>query len=269
MIIENIKQIALSQRNYDKEKKENRLRQQKAEEELMKVSFWRRRLLKNRLYYAQTYIRFREDQRFILDMHLSKKRSVYLKMGELLTEKGILADYEDVFYFDIANIEELSRGELPDVKEKVKQARIKLELYKRSIPATFFRGDTEFERKLSIKKFFEGTAASAGKVTGVARIVKTIEEIGILKALGAQSKEILLLFLTEATITGLIGGILGAIFGFVLGNIVGDYINLPVSNSPILGALVVGFAVITSVLSGLYPAWRASNLHPVEALRYE
>ena len=181
LIIENIKQIALSQRNYDKEKKENRLRQQKTEEELMKVSFWRRRLLKNRLYYAQTYIRFREDQRFILDMHLSKKRSVYLKIGELLTKKGTLVDCEDIFYFDITNIEDLFRGELPDVKEKVKQARIKLELYKRSIPATFFRGDKEFERKLLIKKLFEGTAASAGKVTGVARIVKTIEDIKILK----------------------------------------------------------------------------------------
>lgn len=181
LIIENIKQIALSPRNYDEEKKENRLRQQKAEEELMNVSFWRRRLLKKRLHYTQTYIRFREDQRFVLDLHLSRKRNVYLKMGELLAKKGILVGNEDIFYIDITNIEELSSGKLPDVKGKVKQAKMKLELYKKSMPAPFLRGDNEFERKLTRKKFLEGTAASAGKVTGVARIVKTIEDISILK----------------------------------------------------------------------------------------
>jgi phosphoenolpyruvate synthase/pyruvate phosphate dikinase len=182
LIIENIKQIALSQKNYDEDKKENRLRQKKAEEEFMNVPFWRRRLFKKRLYYARTYIRFREDQRFVLDLHLTRKRSLYLKMGEILVEKGILAGDEDIFYIDIANIEELSHGKLTDVKEKVRQARMKLELHKRSMPAMFLRGDNEFERKLSIKEFFEGTAASAGKVTSVARIVKTIDDIGILKA---------------------------------------------------------------------------------------
>ena len=69
--------------------------------------------------------------------------------------------------------------------------------------------------------------------------------------------------------TGLIGGILGAAVGFVLGNLVGNYINLPVSNSVFLGMGVVAFAIVTSALSGLYPAWRASGLNPVEALRAE
>ena len=181
LIIENIKKIALSLKNYDKEKKENRSKQQKAKEELMNVSFWRKQLLKRRLHYAKTYIRFREDQRFNLDLHLSRKRSLYLKIGEILTKKGILSEYEDIFYIDITNIDKLSLGDLPDIKEKVEQAKIKLELYKMDIPATFFRGDNEFDKKLSIKKFFEGTAASAGKARGVARIIKTIEDINILK----------------------------------------------------------------------------------------
>ncbi len=181
LVIENIKQIALSSRNYDKENKENKLRQQKAEEGLLNVSFWRRRTLKKRLHYAMTYIRFREDQRFVLDFHLSRKRNIYLKIGEILEEKGVLEDKEDIFYIDITKIEELSKGELPNVKEKVKQARIKLELYKRSIPTTFFRGDTDFESKLSRKKFLEGTAASAGQATGVARVIKTIDDIHLLK----------------------------------------------------------------------------------------
>jgi pyruvate,water dikinase len=182
LIIENIKKIAFSSKNYNEEKKEKRLIQQDAEEELMNVSFWRRQNLKRRLHYAQTYIRFREDQRFNLDLHLSKKHSLYSKIGELLTKKGILSEDDDIFYIDITNLEKLSRADLPNIKEKVKQAKIKLELYKRSIPTTFLKADNEFDKKSSIKKFFEGTAASAGKVTGVARIVKNIDDICFLKA---------------------------------------------------------------------------------------
>jgi putative ABC transport system permease protein len=100
-------------------------------------------------------------------------------------------------------------------------------------------------------------------------VIERTREIGVLKALGSQSKDVLLLFLTEAIITGLIGGTIGALFGFVLANFVGGIINLPVSNSPLLGILVIGFSVLTSILAGLYPAWRAANLNPVEALRYE
>ena len=61
----------------------------------------------------------------------------------------------------------------------------------------------------------------------------------------------------------------GVITGFIAGIFVGNYVGLPVSTAPTLGILVVGFAIITSILAGLYPSWRAANLHPVEALRYE
>jgi putative ABC transport system permease protein len=100
-------------------------------------------------------------------------------------------------------------------------------------------------------------------------VIERTREIGILKAIGGKSSDVLYLFLSEATITGVMGGILGAAFGFVLGRFVGDYIGLPVSTSPFLGLAVVGFAMVTSVLAGLYPAWRAAGMNPVDALRYE
>ena len=128
----------------------------------------------------------------------------------------------------------------------------------------------------TIEAVLGGIAAISLLVAGVGivntmtiSVMERTREIGILKAIGGKGSDVLALFLTEATITGVIGGILGAAFGFLLGTIVGDYIGLPVSTSPFLGLMVVGFAVVTSVLAGLYPAWMASNLNPVEALRYE
>ena len=100
-------------------------------------------------------------------------------------------------------------------------------------------------------------------------VMERTKEIGTMKAIGAKSTEVLLMFLTEAMLTGFIGGILGAGFGFLLAGLIGRFIDLPVASSLMLGMDVVLFAVITSVVSGLYPAYRASNMNPVEALRHE
>jgi putative ABC transport system permease protein len=128
----------------------------------------------------------------------------------------------------------------------------------------------------TIEAVLGGIAAISLLVAGVS-IINTMtisvmartREIGILKAIGGKNKDILMLFLTEATITGLVGGFLGAMVGFIAGIFVGNYINLPVSTAPTLGAMVIIFALITSVLAGLYPSWQAAKLNPVEALRFE
>ena len=128
----------------------------------------------------------------------------------------------------------------------------------------------------AIEAVLGGVAAISLLVAGVGiintmtiSVMERTREIGILKAIGAKSRDVLLLFLSEALVTGMIGGTLGAMVGFLLGNLIGNYIDLPVSNSVALGAGVVVFAIVTSAVSGLYPAWRASSLNPVEALRAE
>lgn len=128
----------------------------------------------------------------------------------------------------------------------------------------------------TIEAVLGGIAAISLLVAGVSiintmtiSVMERTREIGILKAIGGKNKDILMLFLTEATITGLVGGFLGAMVGFIAGIFVGNYINLPVSTAPTLGAMVIIFALITSVLAGLYPSWQAAKLNPVEALRYE
>ena len=100
-------------------------------------------------------------------------------------------------------------------------------------------------------------------------VLERTREIGTMKAVGAKSVDVLIMFLSEAMVTGLVGGAIGAAFGFLLGTLIGGYIDLEVTVSMSLGLFVVGFAMATAVLSGLYPAWRASNLNPVEALRHE
>lgn len=128
----------------------------------------------------------------------------------------------------------------------------------------------------SIEAVLGGIAAISLVVAGVGiintmtvSVMERTREIGIMKAVGAKSMDVLMMFLSEALITGFIGGTIGALLGFGLGQIVGGYINMPVSLSPFLGGGVTAFAMLTSAISGLYPAWRAANLRPVEALRYE
>lgn len=128
----------------------------------------------------------------------------------------------------------------------------------------------------TIEAVLGGIAAISLVVAGVGivntmtiSVMERTREIGILKAIGAKSREVLVLFLSEALLTGFIGGLIGALLGFVLSRQVGNYIDLPVSTSLELGVGVTGFAMMISALSGLYPAWRAANLNPVDALRHE
>ena len=128
----------------------------------------------------------------------------------------------------------------------------------------------------TIEAVLSGIAAISLLVAGVGiintmtvSVMERTREIGVLKAIGARSSDVLVLFLTEAVMTGITGGTIGAVFGFILSKFVGNYVGITSEVSINLGVIALFFAVVTCVVSGLYPAWRASNLHPVEALRYE
>lgn len=140
----------------------------------------------------------------------------------------------------------------------------------------------------TIQLFLGGIAAISLLVAGIGimniMIVSLIErtrEIGILKALGMKSRTVLTIFLGESVIIGLIGAVLGIISGWALsivtasvlsaGGFFGSQASFAITPlltpTVIIGAL--GFGVGVSVIFALYPAWRASKLKPVEALRYE
>jgi putative ABC transport system permease protein len=116
--------------------------------------------------------------------------------------------------------------------------------------------------------------------TLVMAILERRREIGVLKALGAADGDVKQLFFVEAGVMGLLGGVLGVLFGWLIGraltlatNIYLKRQSLPsveISSVPwwlVLGG--IGFAILVSLIAGLYPATRAAKLNPVEALRYE
>lgn len=105
-------------------------------------------------------------------------------------------------------------------------------------------------------------------------VTERTREIGLRKALGARKRDILLQFLTESSLLSLIGGIIGIIFGWLIAFVVGQVATATGNNFvPIVGAnaiiLSTSFSAIIGLFFGIYPASRAANLEPVEALRYE
>jgi putative ABC transport system permease protein len=125
------------------------------------------------------------------------------------------------------------------------------------------------------------TVASLGIInTLVMAILERRREIGVLKALGATDRDVRSLFFAEAGAMGLFGGVFGVALGWLIGQGLTwgttiylrrqDLPGVKISYVPWWLALgAIGFAVVVSLVAGLYPAARAARLNPVDALRYE
>ena len=100
-------------------------------------------------------------------------------------------------------------------------------------------------------------------------VTERTREIGIRKAVGALRRDILTQFLLESVVLSLIGGIIGIILGWAIATVAGRVIDLeaPLALGTVL--LATGFASAVGLVFGIYPAWRAAGLRPIEALRYE
>ena len=129
--------------------------------------------------------------------------------------------------------------------------------------------------------FLGGIAAISLLVGGIGimnimlvSVTERTREIGLRKALGARKTDILIQFLTESSVLSLFGGLIGIALGWAISLVVGQI--AAASDTPIVPAITIDIILLATLFStavglffGIYPANRAANLEPVEALRYE
>jgi ABC-type antimicrobial peptide transport system permease subunit len=100
-------------------------------------------------------------------------------------------------------------------------------------------------------------------------VTERTREIGLRMAVGARARDILRQFLIEAVALCLVGGALGILLGHGGSYLVWVFLRWPVLTSPLAIAAAVLVSAGVGIAFGFYPAWKASRLDPIEALRYE
>ncbi|MFA5061381.1 MAG: ABC transporter permease [Candidatus Pacearchaeota archaeon] len=202
---------------------------------------------------------------------------------EVLEDVG--KDEFDSISVKIANVE-ITEDTIEEIEKKLMSSRGILQDkdmdFSVSNPAAMQETITSSISSISL---FLAAIAAISLVVGAVGIANTMftsvlektKEIGIMKAIGAQNKDILLIFLFNSGLLGLVGGIGGIILGILgagyVGGMVGDSLgrfslsSTYFSPTLILGAFLISIGV--GMIAGAIPAYRASKLKPVDALRYE
>ena len=103
----------------------------------------------------------------------------------------------------------------------------------------------------------------------LATVTERTREIGIRRALGAKKKHIIQQFLVEAGVLSALGGVVGVLIGVALPQLITLWFDQETHILPQHVALAFGISAAVGIVFGIYPAWRAANMDPVEALRHE
>jgi len=192
----------------------------------------------------------------------------------------VKVDPEKMKEYNLARIKVDNESQLPAVRKQIESMGYQVD----SVADTVGQIDQIFLVFEIIMSAFGGIAmfvAAIGALnTLTVSLLERTREIGLMKSLGAGSADIYRLFLVEAITIGMVGGAIGVGMGAALGEGANYLLNYFARRAggvsvdifytpPIFIAVVLGVAFIVSVITGYYPARRASKINPLDALRYE
>lgn len=213
-------------------------------------------------------------------------RSIYMPIDGAV---NLLDDAEKDVYDTIsvkAKSEDLVDGLTEDIVDKLMISRHIIQEEDRDFSVTASKSMAESVTEMtSSMTLFLGAIAAVSLLVGAVGIANTMftsvlektKEIGTMKAIGAKNRDILMIFLFNSAMVGLVGGVLGVMLGAFISTLfpmIGVTLmrgggTSSISLSPDLMAFGLILAVMIGVISGVVPAYRASKLKPVDALRYE
>jgi putative ABC transport system permease protein len=178
---------------------------------------------------------------------------------------------------------ELKIDSVDRLSESLQQVRNVLMSTHKGIEDFTFRTQEDWAE--NIETFVRNTRMSGGLIAGMSLLVggigimnimlasisERVREIGIRKSVGATTADVFIQILIESLVIAILGGLAGLVASFGLTRLISTF--SPTDNAPIvtLTAMLVafGFSVAIGILAGLVPAFRASRLNPIQALRYE
>ncbi len=200
---------------------------------------------------------------------------------------GIIADAEqDVYDTIVVKVDDVDNVEtvVDEIEEKLMISRHVMTDDDRDFTVSDSLSQAEsFSEMMSSFTIFLGAIAGVSLVVGSVGIANTMftsvlektKEIGTMKAVGAKNRDILMIFLFNSALVGFVGGVLGILLSLVLTSLM-PYLGITMMRSslgmtvaPDLMMIGISIAVVIGVLSGLIPAYNASKMKPVDALRYE
>jgi len=140
-----------------------------------------------------------------------------------------------------------------------------------------FKNMAQLNQVLGVFTGFIGAVAAISLIVGgigvmnimLVSVTERTREIGIRKAIGATTSNILFQFLLEAVILSIIGGVIGIVSGIAIAQIAGYFVGVIPNISPLVIAGTLLFSSAVGIFFGIYPARKAAMLNPIDALRYE
>lgn len=221
-VLKVIKLLSASDLDLRKKEMESREYRSKIEKEVFdKIKRQRLGYLKAKLFgivlnLAQTYLIFRENQRFYLDHLLFRQRLMILEMGRRLIKRNVINELDDVFFFkekelltffDIDSLK-IDRFEILELRDRILNRKNEFYRYKSSLPPKFLKNGIEFDDTIIEydKNVVYGTASSPGTFQGKARVIESIEQLSRI-----QENEILITSNTDPAWTAVFSKIGGLI----------------------------------------------------------